>query len=72
MVVVGEFGVLSGAAFGKVARLNPDGTADAEFTPGMGANGSVHSVGPQQAVGIIVAGLITTFDGKDDQIGRGA
>ena len=56
LVVVGEFGVLSGAAFGKVARLNPDGTADVEFTPGMGANGIVHSVGLQQDGGIIVAG----------------
>jgi uncharacterized delta-60 repeat protein len=65
LVVVGEFGVLSGAAFGKVARLNPDGTADAEFTPGMGANGIVHSLGLQQDGGIIVAGLFTTFDGKD-------
>ena len=65
LVVVGEFGVLSGAAFGKVARLNPDGTADGEFTPGMGANGIVHSLGLQQDGGIIVAGLFTTFDGKD-------
>ena len=65
LVVVGEFGVLSDAAFGKVARLNPDGTADAEFTPGMGANGIVHSVGLQQDGGIIVSGEFSAFDGKE-------
>ena len=41
MVVVGEFGMLSGAAFSKVARLNLDGTPDSEFKPGAGADGIV-------------------------------
>ena len=65
LVVVGEFGIVSGGSFGKVARLNPDGTPDAEFSPGMGANGIVHSVGLQQDGGIIIAGEFTTVDTKD-------
>ena len=65
LIVVGEFGMLSGAAFGKVARLNPDGTADSEFKPGIGANGIVHAVGMQQDGGIIISGEFSTVNGKD-------
>jgi uncharacterized delta-60 repeat protein len=65
LVVVGEFGIVSGGSFGKVARLNPDGTPDAEFSPGMGANGIVHSVGIQQDGGLIIAGEFTTVDSKE-------
>ncbi len=65
LVVVGEFGILADASLGKVGRLNPDGSADAEFSPGMGANGIVHSVGIQQDGGIIIAGEFTTINGKE-------
>ena len=65
LVVVGEFGIVSGGSFGKVGRLNPDGTVDAEFSPGMGSNGIVHAVGVQQDGGIIIAGEFTTVDNKD-------
>jgi len=65
LVVVGEFGIVSGRSFGKVARLNPDGTPDAEFSPGMGANGIVHAVGIQQDGGLIIAGEFTTVDTKE-------
>ena len=65
LVVVGEFGILADASLGKVGRLNPDGSADAEFSPGMGANDIVHSVGIQQDGGIIIAGEFTTINGKE-------
>ena len=65
LVVVGEFGMLSGAAFSKVARLNLDGTADSEFKPGAGADGIVHAVGMQQDGGIIISGEFSTVNGKD-------
>mgnify|MGYP001452838418 CR=1 FL=1 len=65
LVVVGEFGTVAGGSFGKIARLNPDGSADTEFSPGMGANGIVHSVGIQQDGGIIISGEFTTVDGKE-------
>ena len=65
LVVVGEFGVVAGGSFGKVGRLNPDGSADTEFSSGMGANGIVHAVSVQQDGGIIIAGEFTTVDNKD-------
>ena len=65
MVVVGEFGMLSGAAFSKVARLNLDGTPDSEFKPGAGADGIVHAVGIQRDGGVIISGEFSTVNGKD-------
>ena len=65
LVVVGEFGIVAGGSFGKVGRLNPDGSVDTEFTSGMGANGIVHAVSVQQDGGIIIAGEFTTVDNKD-------
>jgi len=65
LVVVGEFGIVAGGSFGKIARLNPDGSADAGFSPGIGANGIVHSVGIQQDGGIIICGEFTIVDGKE-------
>ncbi|HJO09588.1 MAG TPA: Calx-beta domain-containing protein, partial [Verrucomicrobiota bacterium] len=65
LVVVGEFGVVSGGSFGKIGRLNPDGSVDAEFSSGMGANGIVHSVGVQEDGGIVICGEFTTVAGKE-------
>ena len=65
IVAVGEFGTLGGIVRSRVGRLNADGTVDATFAPGAGANAVVHAVGLQEDGGVIVGGEFVIFGGKD-------
>ena len=46
-----------------IARLNPDGTLDAAFNPGLGANDTVFSLALQSDNRIVVGGEFTRFSG---------
>lgn len=63
LVLGGEFTSVAGAARVRVARLNSDGSLDAAFNPGAGANNAVHTVAVQADGKIVVGGTFTTFNG---------
>ena len=44
VLVAGDFSEFDGHTLNRVARLNPDGTVDASFDPGAGADGAVHAL----------------------------
>lgn len=62
-VIGGGFFLYNGAQRSCVARLNPDGTVDASFQPGLGANTNVFAVALQPDGKILIGGNFTAYDG---------
>lgn len=62
-VIGGAFSLVDGVNRAFVARLNTNGTVDASFDPGTGANGTIYAVAIQSDGKILVGGDFTTFDG---------
>ena len=66
VVVGGAFTNLLGVAGQSyVGRLNSDGSLDAAFDPGAGANAPVNAIGIQPDGGIVVGGDFTRINGRD-------
>ena len=65
VLIGGLFTSVNGVPRGRVARLNADGSLDASFDPGEGANEVVRWVAPQTDGKVIVVGGFTRFAGKD-------
>jgi uncharacterized delta-60 repeat protein len=63
IVVGGAFQRIADAVAQGVARLNPDGSPDASFKPGAGANGKVNASVIQPDGKPIIAGAFTAVDG---------
>ncbi|HEU0010326.1 MAG TPA: Calx-beta domain-containing protein [Verrucomicrobiae bacterium] len=63
ILIAGGFTRYDGVASPGVARLNPDGTFDASFTAGTGANGSVHGLAVQTDGRVIIGGDFLAVDG---------
>jgi uncharacterized delta-60 repeat protein len=63
IVIGGSFSQYNGASRGRIARLNTDGTLDASFNPGSGADSSLFSIAVQPGGKILVGGLFTSFNG---------
>jgi uncharacterized delta-60 repeat protein len=63
LVIVGNFTNVNGTARNYVARLNVDGTLDASFNPGSGADDPVHAVVVQPDGKILIGGEFITFNG---------
>ena len=63
IIVVGDFGAFDGIARASIARLNPDGSLDATFNPGFGADGVITSVSLQVDDRIVIGGRFLMFDG---------
>ncbi len=63
LLIGGEFVGVDGAARNRLARLNADGTLDANFNIGAGADGAVNSLAVQPDGKILVAGDFGHFDG---------
>jgi hypothetical protein len=61
--VGGDFNFINGTNRNGIARLNPDGTTDASFNPGSGANGRVRSIALQSDGNVLIAGDFTAVDG---------
>ncbi len=59
----GSFLSLNGVSVQSIARLNADGTLDAGFNQGAGANASVYAIAVQPDGKIILAGAFTTIRG---------
>ena len=62
IVIGGDFSLVSGVPRIGIARLNSDGSADAKFNPGSGADDLVSAVAIQNNK-VIIAGYFTTVDG---------
>ena len=61
VVLGGDFSIGNNRV--NIARLNTDGSLDAGFTPGTGANATVYSVGLQSDGHIVLGGDFTTVNG---------
>jgi len=63
IVIGGRFTTVAGQSRRRVARLLPDGTLDASFNPGTGANDSIRTLALQPDGKIVVGGQFTSFNG---------
>ncbi|MEO8591023.1 MAG: T9SS type A sorting domain-containing protein [Flavobacteriales bacterium] len=64
VIVVGDFTSFNGTGRNRIARLNTNGTLDAGFTPGTGANFLVTCVALQADGMIIIGGYFNTYNGN--------
>lgn len=64
IIIGGEFTTFNGIARSKIVRLNSDGTVDASFNPGAGADSTVFTTSIQNDGKIIVGGLFSSFNGS--------
>ena len=63
LIIGGTFTSYNGTARYCIARLNVDGTLDASFNPGTGANNSVYTFVLQPDGKIIIGGVFTSYNG---------
>ena len=63
IIVGGFFSHVGNVERGRIARLNTDGTLDADFVSGAGANGSVYSLSIQSDGKILAGGRFSLFNG---------
>ncbi len=63
IIIAGEFASYNGTARNNLARLNANGTLDAGFSIGTGANGMIRSVILQPDGKVIIAGDFTSYNG---------
>ncbi len=63
VVLGGDFTAVNGTNFNHIARLNVDGSIDAGFNPGLGANDSVRAITLQLNGEILIGGLFTSVNG---------
>ena len=63
ILIGGYFTSYNGTARNHLARLNPDGSLDAFFDPGKGANSGVECVAVQADGRILVGGQFTSYNG---------
>ncbi len=63
ILIGGNFLNYDGTARAHIARLNSNGTLDATFNPGTGANGIVYAIATQTDGRIIIGGAFTDYDG---------
>jgi uncharacterized delta-60 repeat protein len=63
VLVGGDFTTFNTVTYNRIARLNADGTLDAGFDPGSGADSLVRAVAVQTDGKVLIGGSFTTFDG---------
>jgi uncharacterized delta-60 repeat protein len=63
ILIGGLFTNVNGANFNHVARLNPNGSLDTLFTPGVGANDAVLTIAVQGDTRILLGGQFTSASG---------
>lgn len=63
IVIAGNFTTYNGTARNNIARLNSDGSLDATFNPGAGANNIIYTTCGQIDGKVIIGGDFTTYDG---------
>ncbi len=62
ILVGGDFTSVNGVAMNRIARLNPDGSLDPEFSPGRGADRTVACLALQENGQILLAGDFNSID----------
>ncbi len=62
-LIGGDFTTYNGTVRNRVARINADGSLDAAFSPGTGANGSVRAIALQPDGKALIGGSFTTYNG---------
>lgn len=65
IVMAGEFTVVQGVSFSRIARLQPSGILDTGFNPGAGANSNVLAVASQSDHKVLIGGAFSTVDGTN-------
>ena len=63
VVIAGDFTEVNGQSAKRIARLLSDGSLDASFDPGTGADGIIEALALQPDGKIIIAGNFTRFNG---------
>ncbi len=63
IMIGGSFTSYNGTGRNYIARLNADGSLDASFNPGTGANGSVRTISIQSDGKIMIGGSFTSYNG---------
>jgi uncharacterized delta-60 repeat protein len=63
IIIVGEFTSYNATTRNRIARLNADGTLDASFNPGTGANVNINTTLIQSDGKIIIGGNFTNYNG---------
>jgi uncharacterized delta-60 repeat protein/uncharacterized repeat protein (TIGR01451 family) len=63
IIIGGNFTSYNGTGRNRIARLNADGSLDASFNPGTGANGTVLTSSIQSDGKIIIGGLFYAYNG---------
>lgn len=63
ILIGGDFLTYNGTAIRRIARLNSDGSLDASFNVGNGANGTVNSIAIQTDGKILIGGDFQTYKG---------
>lgn len=63
IIIGGYFTSYNGTTINHIARINSDGTLDATFNPGTGANGTVETTAIQNDGKIIIGGDFTSYNG---------
>ncbi|WP_416439514.1 T9SS type A sorting domain-containing protein [Phnomibacter sp. MR] len=64
ILVAGSFTTFNGATVGRLVRLLPNGTVDATFNMGTGANGDIEDMLLLPDGKVIIAGAFTSFSGS--------
>lgn len=65
VLVGGAFTSFNGSPYNHLVRLNADGSVDASFTPGTGANKPVRALAVQGDGKILIGGQFTAYNGTD-------
>ncbi len=63
IIIGGGFSSYNGSAINRIARLNTDGSLDATFNVGSGANNYVYATVMQSDEKIIIGGYFTSYNG---------
>lgn len=62
ILIGGDFTKYNGTNCNHIARLNPDGSLDTTFNPGIGPNGTIHAIAVQTNGAIVIGGTFTEVD----------
>lgn len=63
LLIGGYFTTYNGIARNSIARLNTNGSLDADFNSSIGANGAINSIAIQSDGKIVIGGSFTTYNG---------
>jgi uncharacterized delta-60 repeat protein len=71
IIIGGHFRAYNDIDITRIARLNADGSLDANFKPGKGADGPIEAIAIQNDGRIIIGGWFSTYNGiKQNNIAR--